>query len=91
MKPRRGGQLIANLAARWGVEHMIIHAEQVNRFMVFYKAWMIYDALREARLENPLCPAEQDAVVAISAEYKPVQDVRYSTGMRLFEMFAHTP
>ena len=85
-----GDKLIANLAARWGVEHMIIHAEQVNRFMVFYKAWMIYDALREARRENPLCPVEQDAVAAISAEYKPVQDVRYSTGMRLFEMIAHS-
>ncbi|MBD3268444.1 hypothetical protein GF373_17390, partial [bacterium] len=85
-----GDKLVANLAARWGVEHMIIHAEQVNRFMVFYKAWMIYDALRQAREENPHCHTEEEAVVALSAEYKPVQDVRYSTGMRLFEILAQT-
>ncbi|MFB3786846.1 MAG: hypothetical protein ACE15F_10815 [bacterium] len=85
-----GSKLVANLAARWGVDKMIIRAEQVNRFMVFYKAWMIYDALREAREENPNCPAEDEAVVALSAEYKPVQDVRYSTGMRLFELLART-
>ncbi len=85
-----GSKLVANLAANWGVEKMIIRAEQVNRFMVFYKAWMIYDALREARLDNPNCPAEEDAVIALSAEYKPVQDVRFSTGMRLFEILAQT-
>ncbi|MBZ0258050.1 hypothetical protein K8I31_18440 [bacterium] len=85
-----GSKLMANLAAQWGVERMIIRAEQVNRFMVFYKAWMIYDALREARLQHPQCRPESDAAIALSAEYKPVQDVRYSTGMRLFEMFAQT-
>ncbi len=85
-----GSKLLANLAAQWGVEKMIIRAEQVNRFMVFYKAWMIYDAIREAREQNPKCPSEENAVVALSAEYKPVQDVRYSTGMRLFEILAQT-
>ncbi len=85
-----GATLVANLAARWGVEKMIICAEQVNRFMVFYKAWMIYECIREAREHNPHCPLEQDARVALTAEYKPVQDVRYSTGLRLFEIFART-
>ncbi len=85
-----GSKLIANLAAQWGVERMIIRAEQVNRFMVFYKAWMIYDALREARQQHPLCHSEAESVIALSAEYKPVQDVRFSTGMRLFELFAQT-
>lgn len=85
-----GSKLLANLAAQWGVERMIIRAEQVNRFMVFYKAWMIYDALREAREENPLCAEERSAAIALSAEYKPVQDVRYSTGLRLFEILAQT-
>lgn len=85
-----GSKLVANLAAQWGVDKMIIRAEQVNRFMVFYKAWMIYDALREARSANPACPEEKDAVIALSAEYKPVQDIRFSTGLRLFEIFAQT-
>ncbi len=85
-----GSKLVANLAAQWGVDKMIIRAEQVNRFMVFYKAWMIYDAIREAQQQHEACPSEDKAVVALSAEYKPVQDIRYSTGMRLFEILAHT-
>ncbi len=85
-----GSRLIANLAADWGVEKMIINAEQVNRFMVFYKAWSIYDALAEARSKNPNCPRDHEARIAVSAEYKPVQDVRFSTGLRLFEIFAKT-
>ncbi|MEW6234251.1 MAG: hypothetical protein AB1656_02590 [Candidatus Omnitrophota bacterium] len=85
-----GSKLVANLAAQWGVDKMIIRAEQVNRFMVFYKAWLIYDAIREAKAENPNCPAEDEAVIALTAEYKPVQDIRYSTGMRLFEILAQT-
>ncbi len=58
--------------------------------MVFYKAWMIYDALREAREHHPACPEEKDAVIALTAEYKPVQDIRFSTGLRLFEILAQT-
>jgi len=85
-----GDRLIANLAADWGVHKMIVQAEQVNRFMVFYKAWAIYDALHRARDKHPACPADADARIALSAEYKPVQDVRFSTGLRLFEIFAKT-
>ncbi|MEW6753292.1 MAG: hypothetical protein AB1505_20270 [Candidatus Latescibacterota bacterium] len=85
-----GPRLIANLAADWSVERMVINAEQVNRFMVFYKAWAIYDALREARAKYPACPQDHQARIAVSAEYKPVQDVRFSTGLRLFEIFAKT-
>lgn len=85
-----GNRLIANLAADWSVEKMIINAEQVNRFMVFYKAWSIYDALRQAREKHPACPQDHRARIALSAEYKPVQDVRFSTGLRLFEIFAKT-
>jgi len=85
-----GYHLITNLAAEWGVEKMIINAEQVNRFMVFYKAWCIYDALRQAREKHPGCPQDHQARIALSAEYKPVQDVRFSTGLRLFEVFAKT-
>ncbi|HNT34029.1 MAG TPA: hypothetical protein PKH07_03435, partial [bacterium] len=85
-----GSSLLSNLAARWSVEHMIINAEQVNRFMTFYKAWLIYEALAEARRFNPNAPADNQARIALTAEYKPVQDVRFSTGLRLFEMFANT-
>ncbi|HQP99549.1 MAG TPA: hypothetical protein PLY86_13905, partial [bacterium] len=85
-----GATLVANLAARWGVEKMIIRAEQVNRFMVFYKAWLIYQCIRDAREHESLCPTEEQARIALTAEYKPVQDIRYSTGLRLFEIFAQT-
>ena len=85
-----GDRLVANLAADWGVQKMIVHAEQVNRFMVFYKAWCIYDALRVAREKHPACPPDHRARINVSAEYKPVQDVRFSTGLRLFEIFAKT-
>ena len=85
-----GDRLVANLAADWGVQKMVVHAEQVNRFMVFYKAWCIYDALRQAREKNPAGPTDGEARIAVSAEYKPVQDVRFSTGLRLFEIFAKT-
>ena len=85
-----GPRLIANLAADWSVEKMIINAEQVNRFMVFYKAWSIYDGLRQARQKHSACPQDYQARIAVSAEYKPVQDVRFSTGLRLFEIFAKT-
>jgi len=82
--------IASNMAAKWGVEHMIINAEQVNRFMTFYKAWLIYQALAEARKENPNVAEDNEAIVALTAEYKPVQDVRFSTGLRLFEMLAGT-
>ena len=85
-----GDRLIANLAADWAVQKMIVHAEQVNRFMVFYKAWAIYDALRQAREKHPACPPDGEARIAVTAEYKPVQDVRFSTGLRLLEIFAGT-
>jgi hypothetical protein len=85
-----GQRLAANLAAEWSVGKMIVQAEQVNRFMVFYKAWMIYDALRRAREKHGAAPCDHEARIALSAEYKPVQDVRFSTGLRLFEIFAKT-
>ena len=85
-----GERLVANLAAEWSVGKMIVQAEQVNRFMVFYKAWMIYDALRRAREKHHGSPRDHEARIALSAEYKPVQDVRFSTGLRLFEILAKT-
>jgi hypothetical protein len=57
--------------------------------MVFYKAWMIYDAAARGSLSIiPPAPDEKDAVIALTAEYKPVMDIRFSTGLRLFEFSA---
>ncbi len=78
-----GDTLLGNLAARWAVEKMIVGAEQVQRFMVFYKAWTIARCLREAGRDG------QGRVVT-PAEYKTVQDIRYSGGIRIFEILAKT-
>ncbi len=78
-----GDILLGNLAARWAVEKMIVGGEQVQRFMVFYKAWMIMRCLREAGREG-------EGRVVMPAEYKTVQDIRYSGGIRIFEILAKT-
>jgi hypothetical protein len=78
-----GDTLFSNLAAQWAVGKMIIGGEQVQRFMVFYKAWMISRALRQAGRADL-------GKVVLSAEYKPVQDIRYSAGNRIFEILAKT-
>ena len=78
-----GPRLFANLAAQWAVGKMIIGAEQVQRFMVFYKAWLIARALSEAGRAGT-------GRVVTPAEYKTVQDIRYSGGIRIFEILAQT-
>jgi len=78
-----GDELISNLAAQWAANKVIIGSEQVQRFMVFYKAWMIVRALREAGRAG-------EGRIVLSAEYKPVQDVRYSAGNRIFEILSQT-
>ncbi len=78
-----GDALFSNFAAQWAVSKMIVGGEQVQRFMVFYKAWMINRALRQARRSG-------QGRVVLSAEYKPVQDIRYSAGNRIFEVLART-
>jgi hypothetical protein len=78
-----GDTLLGNLAARWAVEKMIVGAEQVQRFMVFYKAWTIARCLREAG-------REREGRVVTPAEYKTVQDIRYSGGIRIVEILAKT-
>ncbi len=47
-----GERLVTNLAAQWAVGKMIVGGEQIQRFMVFYKAWLIARALREAGREG---------------------------------------
>lgn len=78
-----GDHLISNLAAQWAANKVIIGGEQVQRFMVFYKAWIIARALREAGRAG-------EGRIVLSAEYKPVQDIRYSAGNRIFEVLCQT-
>lgn len=78
------------LSARWGIHKMVAGAEHLNRFMPFYKAWLIRQGMREAASRHP--QVNPDAMVAVlSAEYKPdTQDGRFSVGMRKFEILAGT-
>ena len=84
--------VLANLAARWGIHKVIVGGEQVNRFMAFYKTWLTYQAVADAGRLNPTVPiAIEDFSVVLSAEYKPdTQDGRFSVGMRKYEIFAGT-
>jgi hypothetical protein len=85
---RDAGRVAANLAARWGLHKMVTGGEQVNRFMPFFKAWLIRQALAEAaRRHAPVDPAR--AIVVLTAEYKPgTQDGRFSVGLRKFKILA---
>jgi hypothetical protein len=85
---RDGGRVAASLAARWGLHKMVTGGEQVNRFMPFFKVWLIRQALAEAaRRHPPVDPGR--AVVVLTAEYKPdTQDGRFSVGLRKFEILA---
>ncbi len=88
---RESFDVLANLAARWSIHKVIVGGEQVNRFMVFFKVWLTYQALEQARAMNPGVPISDDFAVVLQAEYKPnTQDGRYSVGMRKYELFAGT-
>jgi len=89
---RDPARVAGSLAARWGLHKMVSGGEQVNRFMPFFKVWLIHRALAEAGERHPgrSLPAER-AVVVLTAEYKPdTQDARFSAGMRKFEILAGT-
>ncbi|HOF87665.1 MAG TPA: hypothetical protein PLZ36_06115, partial [Armatimonadota bacterium] len=89
---RESFDVLANLAARWGIHKVIVGGEQVNRFMTFFKVWLTYQALADAKRLNPeVAIREDDFSVVLQAEYKPnTQDGRYSVGMRKYELFAGT-
>jgi hypothetical protein len=83
--------VLANLSARWGIHKVIVGGEQVNRFMPFYKTWLTYQAVADARRLNPAARVREDFTVVLTAEYKPdTQDGRFSVGMRKYEIFAGT-
>lgn len=83
--------VLANLSANWAVRKMVVGAEQVNRFMPFYKVWLTYQAVADSRRRNGSPRDRRDFTVVLTAEYKPnTQDGRYSVGMRKYEMYAGT-
>lgn len=89
---RDPGRTASRLAARWGLHKMVTGGEQVNRFMPFFKTWLIRQALEPSRRRSA-CPAGAMAhgVVVLTAEYKPdTQDCRFSAGLRKFEILAGT-
>jgi hypothetical protein len=81
-------QIASNLAAGWGLHKMVTGGEQVNRFMPFFKAWLIRLGVSEAARRHPhLSIAMENSVIVLTAEYKPdTQDARFSTGLRKFEI-----
>jgi hypothetical protein len=85
-------RLGTSLAARWGIHKMVAGGEHVNRFMPFFKTWLIRRGMRKAAQLNPGLPVDPDHfVVVLSAEYKPdTQDGRFAAGMRKFEILAGT-
>ena len=89
---RNPHRLMSGLAARWGLHKMVTGGEQVNRFMPFYKVWLIRQGIVESahrNLEPRISPGS--AVIVMSAEYKPdTQDSRFAVGMRKFEILAGT-
>lgn len=83
--------VMSNLAARWGIHKTIVGGEQVNRFMAFFKVWLTYQAIADAKKLNPSVPISDEFITVLSAEYKPnTQDGRFSVGMRKYELFAGT-
>ena len=89
---RDPARVAASLAARWGLHKMVTGGEQVNRFMPFFKVWLMRLALADAIRRHPASAMRAaDAVIVLTAEYKPdTQDGRFSAGMRKFEILAGT-
>jgi hypothetical protein len=77
------------LVARWGIHKMVAGGEHVNRFMPFFKTWLLRRAVAEsARRHAGVADAP---VVVLTAEYKPdTQDGRFAAGMRKFEILCRT-
>jgi hypothetical protein len=91
-------RLITGLSARWGIHKMVVGGEQVNRFMPFFKVWLIYRVVEElggfagsGERGKGKVDGVDDFTVVLTAEYKPdTQDGRYAVGMRKYEIFAGT-
>ncbi|MDO9103653.1 MAG: hypothetical protein Q7U57_01695 [Methylovulum sp.] len=85
-------RVAASLAAGWGLHKMVTGGEQVNRFMPFFKSWLIRQGVCEAARRHADLPIRvENCVVVLTAEYKPdTQDARFATGLRKFEILAGT-
>jgi len=85
-------RVAASLAAGWGLHKMVTGGEQVNRFMPFFKSWLIRQGIAEAARRHPNTAITfENCVVVLTAEYKPdTQDARFATGLRKFEILAGT-
>lgn len=77
------------LVARWGIHKMVAGGEHVNRFMPFFKTWLLRRGIAEAARRHPDVAAAP--VVVLTGEYKPdTQDGRFAVGMRKFEILCGT-
>lgn len=77
------------LVARWGIHKMVAGGEHVNRFMPFFKTWLLRGAVADARRRHS--GVAKAPVVVLTAEYKPdTQDGRFAAGMRKFEILCGT-
>ncbi|MEE3233622.1 MAG: hypothetical protein VX294_05590 [Candidatus Latescibacterota bacterium] len=85
-------RVMTGMIAEWGIHKMVAGAEHVNRFMPFFKTWLLRQSIVESSLRNTKHqPQIKKFVVVLSAEYKPdTQDGRFSAGMRKFEILAGT-
>ena len=85
-------RVMTSMIAEWGIHKMVAGAEHVNRFMPFFKTWLIRQSVIESALRNTKNqPQTTKFIVVLSAEYKPdTQDGRFSAGMRKFEIMAGT-
>ncbi len=85
-------RVMTNLAAHWGIHKMVAGGEHVNRFMPFFKTWLLRQAVAEAARRHPNLPIKRERfIVVLAAEYKPdTQDGRFAVGMRKFEIMAGT-
>ena len=85
-------RVASSLAAAWGLHKMVTGGEQVNRFMPFFKSWLIRQGIAEATRRHPNAAINfENCVVVLTAEYKPdTQDARFATGLRKFEILAGT-
>jgi len=77
------------LVARWGIHKMVAGGEHVNRFMPFFKTWLLRRGMAEAARRHDNVAASP--VIVLTAEYKPdTQDGRFAAGMRKFEILCGT-
>ena len=89
---RESYRVASTLAAGWGLHKMVTGGEQINRFMPFFKCWLIRQGIAEAERRHPHAPiAIENCVVVLTAEYKPdTQDARFAAGLRKFEILTGT-